>query len=489
MVEAAAKPCSECQRLQAQLEEQRARLEQQRTQLEAQGVLLEQLQAAVVRLEEQLAAARKDSSTSSKPPSSDIVKPPPPPPPPGQDKRKRGGQPGHPKHERALFPQDQVNDFFVHTLSGCPCCGGPLHLNGGFAKVVQQVDLEPAKLTIEQHTCPEYWCVHCEKSYKADLPLHIVKGGLVGPRLTTLIAFLKGFCHASYSTIRKYLRDVIGVTISRGQLKKVIGKVSEALEGPYQELLEALPAEAVLNVDETGHKDNGKRMWTWCFRASLYTLFKIDPYRSADVLIKVLGKEFDGVLGCDCFSAYRRYMREFDVTLQFCLAHLIRDVKFLMKLPGKKEQAYGTRLRDALRTLFGVIHQREQMPAVQFQKRLEAARDFVLGVAQQDVPGSRHAQALAKRMAKHGVSYFTFVTTPGVQPTNNLAEQAIRFVVIDRHITQGTRSEGGQRWCERIWTVIATCAGQGDRSVFDYLYAAVKAYFGGGAAPSLLPVG
>ena len=93
---------------------------------------------------------------------------------------------------------------------------------------------------------------------------------------------------------------------------------------------------------------------------------------------------------------------------------------------------------------------------------------------------------MAKRLAKHGASYFTFVTTPGVEPTNNLAEQAIRFVVIDRHITQGTRSERGQRWCERIWTVIARCAQQG-RSVFDYLYAAVEAYFHNEKAPSLLP--
>jgi len=449
---------------------------------------LKELQAAVVRLEEQLAAARKNSSTSSKPPSSDIVKPPPPPPPPGQDKRQRGGQPGHPKHERALFPHEQIAQFFEHELFGCPCCGGQLRPSGALPRVVQQVDVEPAKLHVQQHTCPDYWCVRCARSFKADLPEQIAKGGLVGPRLTTLIAYLKGFCHASYSTIRKYLRDVLGVTISRGQLRKVIGKVCSALDGPYQELLQALPAEPGLNVDETGHKDSGKRMWTWCFRASLYTLFKIDPYRSGDVLIAVLGKEFNGVLGCDYFGAYRRYMREFDVTLQFCLAHLIRDVKFLMTLPGKQEKAYGTRLRDALRTLFRVIHQREQMSAAQFQLRLEGARDEVLRVGQQDVPSSRPAQAMAKRLRQHGSSYFTFVTTPGVQPTNNLAEQAIRFVVIDRHITQGTRSEGGQRWCERIWTVIASCTQQG-RSVFDYLYAAVKAYFGDGVAPSLLPAG
>jgi transposase len=457
-------------------------------QLEQQRIQLEQLQAIVSRLQEQLAAARKDSSTSSKPPSSDIVKPPVPLP-PGQDKRKPGGQPGHPRHERDFFPTDQIDLFLVHPLHGCPCCGGPLRLNGQEALVVQQVDLEPAKLTIEQHTCPEYWCVRCEQHYKAALPEHIRKGGLVGLRLTTLIAYLKGFCHASYSTVRKFLRDVVQVTISRGQLRKIIAKVCTALEGSYQELLDALPAESVLNVDETGHKNNGKRMWTWCFRASLYTLFKIDPHRSGDVLIDVLGKEFAGVLGCDCFSAYRRYMREFDVTLQFCLAHLIRDVKFLMTLPGKKEQAYGTALRDALRTLFRVIHQREQMPSeAEFQKRLEAAREGVLQAGKQDVPSSRHAQAMAKRLQTHGKSYFTFVTTAGVEPTNNTAEQAIRFVVIDRHITQGTRSEGGQRWCERIWSVIATCTEQG-RSVFDYLHAAVKAYFGEGEAPSLLPQG
>src|SRR5213082_420079 len=125
--------CPNCQRLQAQLDAVQAQLKA--------------LQIAFAQLQAQLAAARKDSSTSSKPPSSDIVKPPKPPPPEGQDKRRIGGQPGHPKHERALFPPEQVDQSFEHTLQGCPCCGGPLHLNGGLALVVQQVDVEPAKLT------------------------------------------------------------------------------------------------------------------------------------------------------------------------------------------------------------------------------------------------------------------------------------------------------------------------------------------------------
>src|SRR3954453_499606 len=86
------------------------------------------LKEVVARLSQQLAAARKDSSTSSKPPSSDIVKPPKPPPPEGQDRRKIGGQPGHPKHERAAFPPESINGgSFDHRLDTCPACGHGLH--------------------------------------------------------------------------------------------------------------------------------------------------------------------------------------------------------------------------------------------------------------------------------------------------------------------------------------------------------------------------
>jgi transposase len=473
MNESAATFCAGCQRFQAQVDELRAQVEQ--------------LQATVARLETQLAAARKNSSTSSKPPSSDIVKPPPPPPPPGQDKRKIGGQPGHPKHERDLFPPEALTSPpHCHTIEICPDCGHGLRPADLAPRVVQQIDIREVPLLMEEHRGMPFWCANCSAVHYAPMPIEIERGGLVGPRLTALIAYLKGFCHASFHTVRKFLRDVLLVTISRGQLAKVIAKVSTALDEPYKELLKQLPEEARLNVDETGHKDNGKQMWTWCFRASMFILFKIDPHRNAEVLMDVLGKEFEGVLGCDHFGAYRRYMRECGVQVQFCLAHLIRDVKFLMTLPDKREKAYGERLRDSLRKLFEVIHRREKMSTLQFNIQLRAAREEVLRQGTQDVPPTQHAQTMAKRLSKYGASYFTFVTTPGIEPTNNLAEQAIRFVVIDRHITQGTRSQTGQRWCERIWTVIATCTQQG-RSVFEYLSRAVEAYFHNEEAPSLLP--
>ena len=179
-------------------------------------------------------------------------------------------------------------------------------------------------------------------------------------------------------------------------------------------------------------------------------------------------------------------MREFNVVVQFCLAHLIRDVKYLTTLPEARDRAYGARLREALRALFAIIHQREALSDGVLAARLRAARADIMAAALTAVPATRASQNMAARFSKHGQAYFEFLTTPGVAPTNNLAEQAIRFVVIDRRITQGTRGENGRRWCERIWTVMATCSQQG-RSVFEYLSAAVAAFFDGDAAPSLLP--
>ena len=244
--------------------------------LDAQEARLKAIEATVARLQAQLATAQKDSSTSSKPPSSDIVKPPKPEPPAGQERRRIGGQPGHAKHERTTFPPESINGASVnYRLDLCPCCGHDLQPMPTIApRVIQQVDINDVPLVIEEHRGHPGWCSHCQKQFEAPLPIGIERGGLVGPRLTTVIAYLKGVCHASFSTIRKFVRDVVRLTIARGQLATIIAKVSQALEQPYEDLLKRLPDEKRLNVDETGHKQNRLRQWTWCFRADLYHILR-----------------------------------------------------------------------------------------------------------------------------------------------------------------------------------------------------------------------
>jgi transposase len=458
-----------------------ARLEARVATLEAQvAALIAELTTARA----EIARLKKNSSTSSKPPSSDIVKP------PRAErrrfKRKIGAQPGHPRHLRNPFSHDEVDLFTPYKLTRCPDCGDRLEPSDKAPKTIQQVEIREVPVKIHEHRGLAYWCPSCRRIHYGTIPPSVVAGGLFNEELTTLVAYMKGVCHASFSTIRKFLRDIVETPVSRGYLRKVLEKVTAALDGPYRELLASLPAERRLNVDETGHKDNGDSMWTWCFRASLFTVFKIDESRGSEVLVDVLGKEFGGVLGCDYFSAYRKYMKDSHALVQFCLAHLIRDVKFLTTLPDRVTANYGRRVLDCLKSIFKLVHGREQMDTARFQRQIEAARDTLVKTAKAAPLACPEAANLAKRFREHGDAYTRFITTPGIDPTNNLAEQAIRFVVLDRKVTQGTRSEGGQRWSERIWTTLATCAQQG-RNVYCFIRDAVHAHFTNAPVPSLMP--
>jgi transposase len=445
------------------------------------------LEKEIAELRSRLAKLEKNSANSSKPPSSDIVKPPRSSRKKRKDKkRKRGGQPGHPKHVRPAFPPEQVDQTKDYKLDRCPQCEGQLQLVDKPASVLQQVELIARPIKVTEHRSRACFCQHCQREFVAPIPGPVRKAGLTGPRLTALVGYLKGACHCSFTTIQNYFRDVLGIKISRGQLRKVCAKVARGLNGAYEELLAALPGQTRANVDETGHKENGQGLWTWCFRAPLFTLFKIDPSRGSEVLVDVLGTEFAGVLGCDYFSAYRKYMRlNKNVLVQFCLAHLIRDVKFLVEHPHPRNRAYGKRMLKHLRGLFAIFHRRGKMSRSRFLVELDDQGLVVESEATFRVPNTPEAQNLADRFWKHGKSYLRFITTPDVEPTNNLAEQAIRFVVIDRRVTQGTRGEAGRRWCERIWTAIATCAQHG-QSVFRFLDESVKALFRDITPPSLL---
>ena len=464
---------------------------------------LQAAQQEIEALQRKVAQLSKDSSNSSKRPSSDDITKPRPKksgsqPPEAQGKgNKIGGQPGHRKHTRAPYPPETISHHHEHESSACPHCGGEdiFWIEDVPPRITQQSEIKEIVVVREEHRAYAYWCQGCDAIHYAELPEAVRKEGLFKARLTALVAYMKNVCHASFSTIRKFLRDVVGEPVSRGYLAKLINKVSQSLEPPYEQLLERIPLEATLNVDETGHKDNGDRFWTWVFKAELYVLFRIDSSRGSQVLIELLGREFEGTLGCDYFSAYRKFMKDFQVDVQFCIAHLIRDVKFLTTLPDRPTRTYGEKLLGALKSMFHVIHRHDSLGAEALRAALEEAKADIIRIGRDEAPSlidvngkehRREAQNMAERFRKHAEAYFTFITTPGMDPTNNVAEQAIRFVVIDRHVTQGTRGANGRRANERLWTVIATCALQG-RSAFAFILQAVEAFFYNRPPPSLLP--
>jgi len=460
------------------LVEENRLLRERITLLEEQNQLM---QKTIIKLEEKIAQLEKNSGNSSKPPSSDIVKPP-------KITRKlvrkckRGGQHGHAKFTRQLFEPDQVDEIIEYALDDTQA-KSLKPLDEWF--VIQQIVLPEKMYKVIEHKARKYLDPVTGNIHIASMPDGIRKGGLLGADITSAVAFMKGRCHMSYTTIMEFFKELMKLDISRGMLSKATQKTSNALKAAYDQLLESLPDESRVNIDETGHHDNGKLHWTWCFDTPDYSLFKIDESRGCKVLEETLGKDFDGIIGADYWGAYRKYARLFDIQVQYCVAHLIREIRFLAEHNVKSVSRWANELLDWLKKLFDTLHRRNKLTVKGYLRSMEKIKAGFLTRVRRS-PAHKLVRKLARRFkGKTAENYFRFLSEPNIEPTNNGTERQIRPVVIDRRITQGTRGDAGMRWCERIWTAIATCKKQG-RNVFDYIHDSVVAKWSNNKYPSLI---
>ncbi len=449
--------------------------------IEKQAAEIKMLKKTIARLEEEIARLKKDSSNSSKPPSSDIVKP-------FKvvrklgKKRKRGGQRGHKKFSRQPFEPEQVDEVIEYEFKDKDA-EGLKPLDEWF--IIQQIELPEKMYKVIEHRARKYLDIATGQIHIAPIPDDIRKGGLLGADVTAMAAFMKGSCHMSYTTIQQYFKELMKLDISRGVLCKATQKTSKALKPSYNQLTQRLPDESQVNVDETGHHDDGKLHWTWCFDTSDYSLFKIDKSRGSKVLEEVLGRDFAGIIGADYWGAYRKYARLFDVRMQYCMAHLIREIRFLAEHNVKKLSRWGSELLEWLKKLFDTLRRRDKLTAKGFIRSIERIKASFLSRMRRP-PNHKLAKKLAKRFkGKAAENYFRFLSEPDVEPTNNGTERQIRPMVIDRRITQGTRGDAGMRWCERIWTIIATCKKQ-QRNVFDFIHGSVIAHWSKQKYPLLI---
>ena len=461
----------------AELEEQLKKRDERIAALEKQVAELIKVNAE---LADKVAKLSKNSSNSSKPPSSDIVKP-------AKTKQsdspcRQGGQPGHQGVNREPFGSEQIDHTLPLYADRCDCGytgkGHPIKE----PKVQQTVELNNKPLTITEYRMHGFVCPKCGRVVWAKLPAGVIEGQLFGPRLQALVGYMKGSLHASYSGLEAFFNEVLNMNIARSHLCNVINRLNDALAAPYEELGEHIPSEPVLNIDETGWKDKGDKYWAWVFCTPILSFFCIAKSRSSKVLEEILGKTYGGTIVSDFFSAYIKYANRLQ---QFCLAHLIRDIKFLMTLPNEADNRFGQALLIEFKRLFHFWHQREKIPKDRFDQWMLRIKRRILMLAQQeDLPAK--SLTLAKRFRKHGDAIFRFLFDSAVPPTNNVGEQSIRQLVIDRKITQGSRSEMGRQWNARIWTVLDTCRKQG-RSSWQFLQNAICAHYFQTSTPSLLP--
>jgi transposase len=435
-----------------------------------------QLEARVAELEAQVARLQarlnKNSSNSSKPPSSDgpQVKPAPPKAPSG---KKRGGQPGHPRHERVMLPADHIID---HKPPYCACCQAKLTGEDTDPIVEQVIDLPEKLRVVTHHRRHTLECPRCHTRTTAQALPEAVGG--FGIRLQATVAYLSGVGRLSKRTIRTLFDEVCDIPMSLGSISKLEAKTSEALAPIHDETLREIQG-LDANVDETGWKQGIMRVWLWVAVTTCLTVFLIRLKRNRDSLHDLVGPQ-PGIVTSDRHSAYVHLSPEHR---QICWAHLRRDFQAMIDRKnagsdiGRDLLAHADILFDHWQNV------RDGTRTRGWFDRTYACwlREQVRLLLQQGEQCSCQVTAGVCRMIlKVEVSLWTFARVSGVEPTNNAAERAVRHAVCWRKTSLGTDSERGSRFVERILTVAVSCRTQ-NRSVIAFLTQAIQ-----GKQPSLL---
>ena len=429
------------------------------------------LEARVAELEAKLGS---NSTNSSRPPSSDgpHVKPAPPKPKSG---KKRGGQPGHPKHDRVLLPPDATVECKPEL---CDRCCAPLSGDDPNPLVDQVIDLPPKLRHVVHYRRHRLSCPRCRRVVTAARAPGTAGG--FGPSIAAATAYFSGFGRLGKRAIRSIFGDLFGIPMALGSVSKLEAKVSAALAPIHAAALESSRGQNA-NVDETGFKQGQSKAWLWVAVSAWLTVFLIRPKRDRPAFDDLVGPK-PGILTTDRYGVYSHLDPG---KRQLCWAHLRRDFQAMIDRKNSGSEI-GVSLLDHADILF------------RHWKRVRAKKKSRAGFRKRELPwlseqvrfhlergaecGCAKTAATCAELLKFEASLWTFARTEGIEPTNNAAERAIRHAVCWRKTSGGTDSEGGSRFVERILTAVACCRQQ-SRGVLAFLTQALDPT----QKPSLLP--
>ena len=449
-----------------------------------QAARIAELEKRVTQLEQSLREYKellsRNSQNSSKPPSKDERKYPKR---KAKSGRKRGGQPGHPKHQRPMVPSEQVDEVVSEMPKCCDHCHGPLEARDAEPERHQVFEIPPVRPHVTEYQLHRGWCRSCRHWTKAKLPAGVGRSAF-GTSVVALIGVLMGRCRLSKRAAVDAMNSMFHLSMSTGAVVDCQNRLSEALAAPVAEAYEHVQQQEVKNADETSWRECCERAWLWTAISGLVAVFMIQARRSAQAATNLLG-EAQGILGTDRFSGYLHWPTRLH---QMCWAHLKRDFTAISERKGEAGRI-GKALLEQEKLLFTLWHRVRDgtLSRSSFQSHVRPIRAQVLSLL---IQGLRCSHGKTSRTCNKMLSVFdafwTFVRVAGVEPTNNESERTLRHAVIYRHICLGTQSEAGSRFVERILTVEASLRRQ-QRDMLQFLNDACQAALLNSAPPSLIP--
>lgn len=344
--------------------------------------------------------------------------------------------------------RDVPTQTIKHAFSHCLDCGREL-FGGWLLSTRQVIDLPLIPAVITDHQVYAHWCSSCQKRVvpTIDLSDTVLDHHRVSLRLMSVIATLREHCRLPIRTIQFYLRAFCRLTLSRGEIVRLLHTVASLSTSHHQDLIQRLRESSVVHGDETGWREDGVNGYLWSFSTpdTRYLLYR--KSRGSPVVKEVLGDAFEGVLVSDFYGAYNVYEGDH----QRCWVHLLRDITKLEELYPEHQHLcewarnVTTLYREATEYA-GPDPQQYPTPRTQRQQRVRDQvmfRDRLLSLCRPYLMRPVPMQTLCTRIEKFQSELFVFLTDPRIPSNNNAAERSLRHSVIARKISGGTRSAKG----------------------------------------------
>ena len=362
--------------------------------------------------------------------------------------KKRGAPVGHPGSNRPWMPDAPVRHI---TAKECPRChSADINVSRSARQQLDDVprEIKPETTMVERDICE---CNKCHLKFVARDEQTPLKGRF-GVNLMVLVIFLRFIVRGVMRKTAGFLDASFALRLAPASVQAIIARAAAAGEKEYAQIKHRIRTAPRLHIDETSFSVLGKNWWVWVFRSDIDKLLVIRKSRGSNVLEEILGREYLGVVHCDCWRAYDCLT---NATLQRCWAHLLR------KSAELKTTVVGRHFHDKLSALFDQIEpfntKERTVPerASKYDELTEKLQSITKYYARYD-----DCTAVVKYINFHIQSWFTCVRFENVEPTNNLAEQAIRETVIVRKIIGAFRSEKGPQTYETLASLLATWQSQ-----------------------------
>ena len=329
----------------------------------------------------------------------------------------------------------------------CPDCGAELGTPFRIeSKVIEEIP-EPQPIMVTEYKIAHYRCPCCLKEVvgkDANCPHE----GKFGNNTIAQVTLLKYEDRLPHRKIRAALKRQHGLEISPATILDLTRRAADAVRSEYDAILNKIRDAPILYVDETGIHVQGEKHWIWTFTTPFETFIVIRKSRGTKVLIEVLTRRFKGIIVCDGWKPYVRFTKR----LQRCWAHLLRESKEL-----SEDFVEAIPLHNALKELYESLTnalQNDPPPEVRINL-WHLARETLRYWIEKEYFEVKVKKFVRK--IRNGFDYwFTFIINPGVEPTNNRAERALRPHVVLRKILGTLRNNKGTSIHERIMTTLAT---------------------------------